>query len=59
MKYRIFGVKHNNPTIYTLVTIEGPKAKEIVDKMLIDFNDAILQEWIDEPFAKLWMMEVE
>ena len=59
MKYRIFGEKYNDPTIYTLVTIEGPKAKEIVEKMLLGFNEAILQQWIDEPFAKLWIVEVE
>lgn len=59
MKYRIFGEKHNDSTIYTLVTIEGPKAKEIVEKMLLGFNEEMLQQWIDEPFAKLWIVEVD
>lgn len=59
MKYRIFGKKYNDQTIYTLVTIEGPKAKEIVNKMLIEIDDAILRQWIDEPFVAIWMMKVD
>ena len=56
MRYTIFGKKHNEPTVYTLVTIMGPKAKEIVNKMLIEIDNAILRQWIDEPFVAIWMM---
>ena len=58
-KYVILAEKHDDPTVYTLVQIQGKHAKEIVTKMMIEENMPMLFQWIDSTeYKRMWVMEL-